>query len=273
MTRRRRLAGGRLLRCISAALLLAAAPLRAHDFWIEALPFRPDAPAALPLRLRVGEHFAGDALPRYGPWIRRFVLLGPGGEAAVSGRDGAEPAGTGRIGAPGLYTAVYESNASPATLSAAAFEKYLREEGLDAIAAGRAGAGLSGGPVRERFYRCAKALVLAGPAAGSAGDRAVGLPLELVAEQSPYALRPGAVLGVRLLYEGRPLEGALVVAMSRAAPSEAVRARSDAEGRVRLTLGRPGAWLVKAVHAVPAREGQPADYESFWASLVFELPE
>ena len=33
-----------------------------------------------------------------------------------------------------------------------------------------------------------------------------------------------------------------------------------------------GVWLVKAVHMVPLPKGQDADWESFWASLTFELP-
>jgi len=37
-------------------------------------------------------------------------------------------------------------------------------------------------------------------------------------------------------------------------------------------LDRPGLWLIKAVHMVPAPEGSGAEWESLWASLTFELP-
>jgi uncharacterized GH25 family protein len=93
-----------------------------------------------------------------------------------------------------------------------------------------------------------------------------------VPEASPAGLRPGADLPVRLLFQGKPLAGALVVAIPRDGPEAKVAARSDARGRVRLRLPRGGDWLVKAVHMVPAPRETGADWESFWASLTFRLP-
>lgn len=37
-------------------------------------------------------------------------------------------------------------------------------------------------------------------------------------------------------------------------------------------LTEPGAWLFTTIHMIPAPEGLDADWESFWASLTFELP-
>jgi hypothetical protein len=34
-----------------------------------------------------------------------------------------------------------------------------------------------------------------------------------------------------------------------------------------------GVWLVKAVHMIPAKPGTNADWESYWASLTFDLAE
>ena len=99
----------------------------------------------------------------------------------------------------------------------------------------------------------------------------LGLPIELVAERNPYALRAGQKLPLRLTFENRPLQGALVVAINRRNPSEKLSARSDNEGRVRFQLRQSGMWLVKAVHMVPAPAGSNAEWASFWASLTFEL--
>ena len=76
----------------------------------------------------------------------------------------------------------------------------------------------------------------------------------------------------RLRFRGEPLAGALVVALNRDAPEMRLSARTDAQGRVSLALGKPGAWLVKAVHMVPAPPDSGADWESLWASLSFEVP-
>jgi uncharacterized GH25 family protein len=100
-------------------------------------------------------------------------------------------------------------------------------------------------------------------------DRVLGFTLELVAEDRPERLHAGQSLPVRLLYEGRPLAGALVVARERDDPNAQIDLRSDADGRVMLPLSRDGEWLVKAVHMRPAPADSGADWESLWASLTF----
>ena len=103
------------------------------------------------------------------------------------------------------------------------------------------------------------------------GDSTLGFTLELLAQKNPYALHPGEELPIRLTYEGRPLTNALVVAMNRANPMAKLTARTDAKGRVTFRLTQDGTWLIKAVHMIPAPTGTNADWESFWASLTFQL--
>jgi uncharacterized GH25 family protein len=275
-------------RWITAAALLftaLAAPLRAHDFWIEPSSFHPAPGERVGIRLRVGEHFKGDPVPRNPERIERFAQVGAAGELPVQGVEGMEPAGYAAFQAPGLYWIVYDSNHSSVELEAAVFEKYLGEEGLEKVSRERARRGQDKAAVREIYSRCAKSLVRAGSPPGdnaSGWDKPLGLALELVPEADPYALAAGGELPVRLLYQGKPLAGVLVAAFSRESPDEKVTARSDADGRVRLRLARPGVWLVKAVHMVePPKEADAkeadakeagADWESFWASMTFEVP-
>src|SRR5204863_10162680 len=149
---------------------------------------------------------------------------------------------------------------------------YVKDEGLDAVAALRARRGQTNAAAHEIFSRCAKSLVRSGAPTKMQGDRSLGFTLELVAERNPYAMAAGQDLPVRLTYESRPLPGALVIAMNRSVPSDKLTGRSDKDGRVTFRLSRSGMWLVKAVHMIPARTDAHADWESFWASLTFELP-
>jgi hypothetical protein len=139
----------------------------------------------------------------------------------------------------------------------------------------------------------------------------VGLPLELLPLRDPAGLAPGADgadLTVRLLWQGQPLPGALVKATLLADPTPkpaadapaalpfgapaatGLRVRTDARGDAVLHLPRGGAWFVGAEHMLVAENGvaldglsaadpargretlPPADYESFWASLTFDVP-
>jgi uncharacterized GH25 family protein len=254
-----------------ALCVLWAPALWAHNFWIEPSTFTPVSGQRVAVRLRVGVELQGDPVPRDPSLMTRFVTLGPGGEAPVPGVPNTEPAGFLALQAPGLYTIVYDSSRFPVELDAAKFETYLKEEGLETVSATRARQGKSAAAAKEVFSRCAKSLVAVVDGTGPGFDRVVGQRLELVAEKNPYTLAGGGDLPVRLLYEGKPLAGALVMALQRGRPDK-VTGRSDARGRVTLKLDRPGFWLVKAVRMIPAPPGAGADWESFWASLTFALP-
>jgi uncharacterized GH25 family protein len=262
------------LKPFGLALLLTALPagVRGHDFWIEPSAFTLAPGERVAVRLRVGEHFRGDPVPRNPDRIERFAAVGASGETPVAGPPGGEPAGFVALGTPGLHLLVYDSNHASTELEGEKFEQYLREEGLEAISTLRAQRGQTGAPAKEVYSRCAKSLVAVGSGAGPGYDRTLGLPLELVPEANPYMLKEGGELPVRLDYGGKPLAGALVMALQKDRPEPRLSARSDAQGRVSLRLDRPGVWLVKAVHMVPAGKETGADWESFWASLTFEVP-
>jgi hypothetical protein len=256
---------------VVGAIALSGAPLVAHDLWIQPTTFSPEPGAIVGARLRIGQDLVGDPLPRDPALINQFVVEDGEGRRPLIGRNGADPAGLLRVAAPGLLVIGYRSNPSTVELTAEKFNQYLKEEGLDAVVALRARRGQTGG-ARELFSRCAKSLVLSGSANSTQGDRSLGFTLELVAERNPYAMRVGQELPVRLTYEGQPLAGALVVAMNHADPSDKLTARSDNDGRVRFRMPRPGMWMIKAVHMIPAQPASHADWESFWASLTFDFP-
>jgi uncharacterized GH25 family protein len=259
---------------LSLALAGLAAAARAHDFWIEPSSFHPALGSELHVALRVGQDFQGDPVPRNPKLIRSFVLVSSAGSAPIGGLPGADPAGSIRIVDPGILWIAYRSDRSPVTLDAGKFEKYLEEEGLETILAARRKSGEQDHPGREVFSRSVKSLLVAGPEAGARRgfDRVLGLTLEIVPESDPARLGPEGRLPVRLIHEGKPLPGALLVAMNQAEPGKKVAARSDGAGRAALRLPRKGIWLVKAVHMQPAPAGVDADWESVWTSMTFEVP-
>jgi uncharacterized GH25 family protein len=257
---------------ILAAAALVAAPLSAHDFWIEPSSYQPAVGSTLGVQLVVGQKFRGDALPRNPALITKFVLVSDAGETPVAGRAADEPAGSVRVEQPGLQLIAYRSLDSQVSLEAKKFEEYLKEEGLEAVIAARAKSGDNLKPSRESFSRSAKSLIAAGGTGTTGYDRVLGLTLELVPEKNPYAMKGGDDLPVRILYEGRPLAGALVVALSYDDADRKIAGRSDKDGRVTLRLPKDGVWLVKAVH-MEAVSGDPnADWRSIWASLTFQVP-
>jgi uncharacterized GH25 family protein len=255
----------------AVAMIFGGAQLAAHDLWIEPTAFAPEVGRLIGIRLRVGQDLLGDPVPRDPALIDEFIAVTTTGRTPVVGRDGSDPAGIVRISSPGLAIVGYRSNRTAIAIDAQKFNQYLKEEGLEAIAAIRERRGQSGLPAREVFSRCAKTLLSSGSAQAAEGDRALGFTLELQAERNPYVAASGDELAFRLTYLNQPLAGALVIAINRLNPAAKLSARTDHQGRVRFTLPDGGMWLVKAVHMIPAPPGTDAEWESFWASLTFEL--
>lgn len=260
-------------------VLVVAPEAFAHDLWIEPASFHPAPGSTIGIRLRVGQNFVGDPLPRYGSLVQRFDLFSRDGERSIEGEEGDDPAGSIEIPSAGAHLVGYRSNNSYVSQEAQKFEDYLKEEGLERIVRIRAERGETQKPSREFFARCAKALLFSGSGKHAGFDRVLGFTLEIVPEKDPDAWRAeGDPLVFRLLYEGKPVAGALLVAMPQNEPSRKLSARSDPGGRVALRLPHAGVWLVKAVQMIPfdsdsdSGKGK-ADWQSFWASLTFEIPD
>ncbi len=253
-------------------LVCTASPAAGHDFWIEPSAYRVQVDQPVGVALRVGDHFKGQPVPRNPSRIVKFVSVGVEGESAIAGRDGGDPAGVARFTAEGTYLLAYRGNHAFSELEVDRFEKYLEEKGLERIVSRRRELGQSGMKAREAYSRCSKSLIHVGDGTGPGGDRPIGLTLEIVAESNPYEMTAGRPMAFRLLHEGRPLPGALVTATRRGAEDSKLSLRTDDEGRAAFTLGEAGIWLIASVHMAEAPEGLDADWESWWASLTFELP-
>ncbi len=282
-------------------LFLLTAPVAlAQQLWLQPAGFRVAVGTAVPVQVVLGDNFTGHAWPRPTRRVRRFVRYGPAGLADSTDlrpallADSLAP--TLRCATPGTHLLALTSRLAYLELPAAEFTAYLRAEGLGYALRQRQEAGEAATkPGREAYQRCAKALVLAtsGPHLPSAGAdtafrRVLGLPLELVPEQNPYRLRPGAALTVRVLCYGQPVPGAQVQVWQLAPPAAKQNSTpsvthfatfSNAQGRVLLRLAGAGPYLLAAVRmenapltltlaSAPARP----DWLSSWASLIFGGP-
>ncbi len=253
-------------------LIALAGPASAHEFYLELDSHQPRAGGALRVGLREGERFAGRPYPRDAQKIERFCIVGPAGESPVVGSDG-KLLSFARVSSPGVYVLGYVSKPHVTRMEADAFERYLREEGLDDAARQRAAAGESSHPARDAYQRCAKALLCTADAADQTGfDRTLGHPLEITPAQNPFQLNAGAELAVRVTFRGQPLPGATVVFVQQAAPRELIRVVTDDAGRAAARLVTPGRWMVTTVSMQRSAPGDSADWDSFWASLTFETP-
>lgn len=269
----------------AAALLVCAAacaaPVLAHDFWIQPDTFRVAPGADVPLILQVGhgKDRERSAMPR--ARIVRLDAIGPSGQRTdLRGKlhlGGKAGDATTRLTTPGVHVmAMATDDTAISRLPAAQFNKYLAEEGLTPAATLRRQLGRTEAEGVERYGRRTKTLVQVGAPGARAQPqvtRPLGLTLELVPEANPYALPRPASLPVRVYYQGRPLAGALVKRIdldNDAAPAQTLR--TDTAGRVRFPLPEGGRWLLAVAWTRPLVGSAQADFETVFSSLSFGWP-
>jgi uncharacterized GH25 family protein len=264
-----------LLLSIGTALL-ALAPARAHDYWLEPETFFPKAGESVTVRLHVGDHFVSEAeRPFQKKPTLRFDLVAAGKkfDLAAAGRDGQAPVAKVDVAAPGAYLLAMERAPQLIRLEAAKFNRYLKEEGLEAILARRKQDGEEHKEGRERYSRCLKCLLQCGDANDDTFGQRLGQQLEIVPSSNPSRLKAGDSLTVQVLFEGKPLPGTRLFAYHRVEGKGQGQALTTAkDGRATFQLERAGPWLVRLVHMRRCADAGEADWESYWAALTFGIP-
>ena len=244
----------------------------AHEFWVQPREFWLPPPAELSVSLQVGDSRTRQESPIPPQRITRFEALGPTG-ASVDMR-----AGSARLDKAGAYLVALETDAGGySRQSAARFNDYLEAEGLTPALEYRLRTHQMHVDGFERYRRAAKSIVLVGRHNRQAQrhvTQPLGLKLEIVPQVSPYAEPQPVRLPLRVLYEGRPLTGALVKLMNLEQDlTGANQTLTDDAGMASFSMPTRGKWLVSVVWTRLLAEDADADYETTFASLTFGFPE
>ncbi len=129
--------------------------------------------------------------------------------------------------------------------------------------------------LRRRYARNLKSLVCVGAGGGAdLHDRTVGQKLEIILLQNPCDLGDDAELGIRVLFDGEPLEEALVrafVGRDEALVAE-MSERSDAAGLVHFRLGHEGLWVIRVSQVMESVDPETADWDTHYATFSFIHP-
>jgi len=225
----------------------------------------------VPLSLFVGRDFVADEEKAFeSSTTARFAVFHGGHLEALAEPEGVMPFAHAYLGEKGGYLFVLDRNVGGVELPAREFEASLRHDGLGAVLAERVKRGESSAPGRERVTRHMKAFVEVGNHIDESFDFVAGQKLELSPGDNPVDVKPGGVLRFLLEYEGAPVDGARIEALSRVGGD--VRSSvyaTNAHGIVNVPIDRRGLWLVQTVHMIRCEGCADADWQTTSASYVF----
>lgn len=254
--------------------LWAASAVFGHDMYIMPSTFLPNKGAKITAGFHVGDSFPDSEVGGRLQKLQKPRLIWQGGGADFTNlrTSGNRDLADAVVSGSGHLIAAVNTAPTLIELDPAKFTEYLKDEGLTETIAWRAQNGESGKPGKERYSKYAKAILLSGAANGFARHK-VGYVIEIIPEADPYALKPGDLLPIQVLFRGKPaadlqIESAWARGVDR---KTTVVGRTGADGRIKVPLTASGLWRVHTIKMERCTEPAVADWESFWASLTFEL--
>jgi hypothetical protein len=254
--------------------LSLTAGLFGHDLYLRPNMFRLAPGQAAVVEFHNGEAFPNSQVPPVLARLRGTKVLSPKGELPLNGIRILGKAAVGAFRAPEApaFLILGETTPNYIELPAAKFEQYLAHESLVSISEWRKAHGESSKPGREMYSKYVKTILHTG-AADAFVTKPVGQAIEFVPLVDPASRKPGDKLTVQILFRGSPAANLHVEAASATggAVKERQLGRTDREGKIDIPLDVPGLWKLHAIRMERSQDTAKADWESFWASLTFEV--
>jgi nickel transport protein len=92
---------------------------------------------------------------------------------------------------------------------------------------------------------------------------------ELVPQKDPTTVRVGDKLSMKVIFDGKPVQGAIITTGGGHASDTKDALKTDKEGMVTVSIEKPGSQLIKATYTTPTKDDPDADTLSLAATISF----
>ncbi|GHN00722.1 hypothetical protein WSM22_22110 [Cytophagales bacterium WSM2-2] len=258
---------------LTGLALLIFAIVQSHEFWMQTKKFRYKIGEEMKVEFMVGENFEGE------PWDlkkHRVEKLNMYHLAKVIDlKKSVMPDQKDRLKFKftevGTHLLTMESNTAYIELDAAKFNDYLKEDGLDNVLDIRTKSNTLDKPSKEFYSRHVKLLVQSGDKTDDTFKKKIGMRVEIIPSQNPYNLKTGEYLQCLVLFDGKPLPHQMVKIWNKIGDNSILQnAYTESDGTIKFPISSKGPWMISTVRMI-ASEKPEADWQSFWASLVFGI--
>jgi len=255
-------------------MFLAAVTLAGHDLYLKPSAFRLKPGAKSTVAFHNGDNFpSSEAAPTLSR-LREVNLVTASGKRVLVNLRQQDKFALADFIVPDEPAFLLTAHTIPnfIEMEPAKFRDYLKHEHLDAIVDWRAEHGEAAKSGREMYSKYVKSILHTGQPDPSV-TRPVGFTVEFVPLVDPGSLKAGANLPVRVLFRGQPLAGTQVEAQSYfdGKVKERQLGQTNGVGEIQIPLDTPGFWKLHTIRMERRADTSQAEWESFWASLTFEV--
>lgn len=108
-------------------------------------------------------------------------------------------------------------------------------------------------------------------AASAENAKPVGQSFEVVPQKDPMTLKVGDKLLIKVIFDGKPVTGAIITTGGGHASDSKNPLKTDHEGMASVTIEKAGLQMVKAEHRVPVKDDPDADVLHLASTITFEI--
>ena len=254
-------------------LLLIAATLSAHEFWIQPDKFIYKRGETINLRFLTGENFAGENWTGGKEKVQSMRLYF---DDAID--KSFEDNFTNDKGDSIPFSIVTEGTAmvtlntknSFIDLDAEKFNAYLREEGLSEALDYRTQHGDTAKNGTEHYQRCVKTILQIGKSKSHDCKKRTDLVLDIVPDENPYSISKDGKIKMKLFFQGDALKKTKIKVWHKANNKVNVEEyTTDESGEVKIFISPRGEWMISCVKMVRAKNDPEAEWQSYWGTLTW----
>ena len=244
----------------------------AHEYWIAPVKYKVKSKEAFSVNCYVGEDFKEEV------WAKRkerTLQVKVYHENKINditpkfvAQDSIEIPMS--LNEAGNHLIAIRTKPSYIEMEGAAFNDYLKEDGMANILSYREKNNLKEKRSREYYQRCAKTLLQVDGKNDASYKMHTGMQLEIIPQSNPYA-NDAQELNVYFEFKGKPLANYQVRTWCKKNGKLIVKAfhQTDATGFVKLPIKEKGEWMISVVKMELYTANDKADYESYWGSYTF----
>lgn len=254
-------------------IFLTSLPLLAHEFWLEPQQYIFSRGDEINIRLKVGEGFKGENWNGNSDKINFLHLFYSDVIDSSLNKHISEEKGDSlqlSMFEEGTVMLVFNNINSFIELEPKKFEDYLIEDGLTNALDYRRQNNETDSTGREYYQRSVKTIVQVGAVKTDSYKKQTALPLDIIPQSHPYAVKGKQQMSIRILFNKVPLINQKIRVWHKMPDAVTDSAyTSNDNGEISFTIEPKGEWMVSCVNMIRLSDDPKAQWQSYWGSCTW----
>lgn len=253
-------------------LLSFICPLLAHEFWLQPGNYIYNRGEEINIKFLVGENFEGENWIGDSSKINSLSFYYGGVKDEIPATHLSEKGDSLqlRLYDEGTSMLTFNSKNSFIILDSAKFYAYLIEDGLNDAIEYRETHNENDSSGREFYQRSVKTIIQIGTIKDETYKQPTALPLDIIPQSHPYKLNNGASFPVKILFQNKPLQYAVVKIWNRNNNETIIKEMiTNENGVITFPVYTKGQWMVSAVKMLRIENNSAVQWQSYWGSCTW----